>query len=222
NAGTISSQSGNGVFVLNALSVTNTSTGIIESTGTSAEAIIGGALLLNNAGIVRVTATQFFAVDADTIATGSSNTGSITGNVAAINANDSIDMTNSGVISAGILAIQATNAIQFDNMGTVSADRRALVATDVSITNSGTIAATGGSGLQAIAIISTTATITNDASGVISATGSAANNDAINTSDTTSIDNAGLISSAGRSAIRVDSNASIINESGGTIIGVTG
>ncbi len=169
-----------------------------------------------------MTDTVFFAVDATTIKTGSVNSGTINGNLAAINADDSIDMTNSGTITGGLLAIQATNAITFDNMGTVSGDRRGFVAADVQITNSGAITATGGSGLQAIGIVSITGNITNAASGTISATGAATNNDAINTDDTTTVDNSGMISSTGRSAVRVGSNASIINEAGGTIAGVTG
>jgi len=137
NAGTITSQLGNSVFIGTDANITNTSTGIIETTGTDAEAIIGGSLLLNNAGIVRVTATQFFAVDVDTIQTGSTNSGTISGNLAAINANDSIDMTNSGTITGGILAIQVTNTASLANLGTVSGDRRGIVADDVEITNSG-------------------------------------------------------------------------------------
>ena len=221
NGGTIMG-AGQGVFVIGSTSITNTTSGVIEATGTSAEAIVGSALLLNNAGIVQVTATQFFAVDVDTIETGSSNSGTISGNAAAINANDSIDMTNSGTITGGILAIQATNTATLANSGTVSGDRLGIVANDVEITNSGTITASGGSGLQAIAIFTLTGNITNDVSGVISATGTAANNDAINTADITTVDNFGLISSAGRSGIRAGGNATIINETGGTITGVTG
>jgi outer membrane autotransporter protein len=222
NAGTITSANGNGLFIIGPTSITNIASGIIESTGTNAEALIASSLLLNNAGTVRVTNTDFFAVDAITIEAGSTNSGTISGNLAAVDAIDIVDMSNSGTITGGILAIQADNAIKFDNMGTVSGDRRAFVANGVEITNSGTITATGGSGLQAIAIITLTGNITNTATGVISATGTAANNDAINTSDTTTVDNFGMISSTGRSAVRVDSNASISNEAGGTITGVTG
>jgi len=222
NAGIITSQIGNGVFIGADANITNTSTGVIETTGTDAEAVIAGSLLLNNAGIVRVTNTTFFAVDVTSIQTGSINSGTISGNLAAINANDSIDMTNSGTITGGILAIQATNTITFDNKGTVTGDRRGFVANDVEITNSGSITATGGSGFQAIAIVTLTGNITNTASGIISATGTGTNNDAINTADTTTVDNFGMIASTGRSGVRAGGNATIINETGGTITGVTG
>ena len=222
NAGIITSQLGNGVFIGADANITNTSTGVVETTGTDAEAVIAGSLLLNNAGIVRVTNTTFFAVDVTSIQTGSTNSGTISGNLAAINADDSIDMTNSGTITGGILAIQVTNTASLANLGTISGDRRAIVADDVEITNSGTISATGASGLQAIAIVTLTGNITNAASGTISAAGTAANNDAINAADTTTIDNSGMISSTGRSGVRVGGNTTIINEAGGTIIGVTG
>jgi outer membrane autotransporter protein len=271
NDGTVSGGTGDAVGADTA-SVTNNATGIIESTGTNSIAIGTNNLLLNNAGIVRELADAIFsAVDTLVLEAGSTNSGTIAGNAAAIAAEDfnlansgtitangfglvafvNLNLTNSGTISAkgvdgfetfaidataadivntssGIISgadigANATNVLNLTNFGTVIADRRTLIADVANITNSGTITATGALGLQAIAVISNTATIINTSSGNISATGPASDSDAINVQmDGATIDNAGMISSTGRSAIRVGSNASIINESGGTIIGVTG
>jgi outer membrane autotransporter protein len=218
NDGTISGGS-NGVNS-NTANIRNGATGVIETRGVFASAIGTTSLLLNNAGIVRDTAAIFGAISTTTLQAGSTNSGTITGSIAAF-ATDDFDLANSGTIIGGVIGISANNGLTFANSGTVAADRRGIQATDAIIMNADTITATGVSGLQVIAISSNTANTTNTVSGTISTTGTASNNDAINTFDTTTVDNSGVISSTGRSAVRVGSNASITNEAGGTITGMT-
>ena len=238
----------NGISAVGTLALTNDSTGVISASTTDPNF---GAFAVNptkgltgsNAGTISASASAFEAIAIQSNVINFTNTGMITASgtnqfntIGILGVNSSV-LTNSGTISANGgtgatgTAVESLGSLNVNNLagglikgfgsGTTSASIGVFAAgnagTDM-IMNAGTIS---GDDVGIFSRSNASTTITNTSVGVISTTGANPNIDAINTSNTTTVDNFGSIVSAGRSGARVGSNASITNESGGSITGVT-
>jgi uncharacterized protein with beta-barrel porin domain len=186
------------------ITVNNVAGGTI--TGVSSEAIAtSGTVNLTNAGAV--SGTNATTIGAGIVNITNTNTGTISGSNFALG---TIFVSQSGSIinsSGSITAVTGT-----------ATQTEAIFAslTTVTVSNSGTIQATGA---NSIGIAANGVTITNSAGATISGALDGVNMQA---GATSSIANTGTISGAGRSGLRLGSNASVTNTGNGLITGLTG
>jgi uncharacterized protein with beta-barrel porin domain len=217
NNGTIAG-SGTGFVVINGIvtpgSLTATNTGTISATTTG----VGiAAIAINASTSVNLTNTGGHV-------TASSNGGEavgVQGNAVTVNSTGTISAT--GGTSGGSLGVFGLNSVAVTNNGTISVDDTggtdlaAGVASlgTLNLTNGGTIQATGFQAVGVLADGTTTTAVTN--TGTISGAFEGINS----ISATTTIINSGLITGTTDAGIRA-STASIENDAGGTISGLTG
>ena len=194
--------SGNGI-------ATGGVTGTVDVTVQSGGTVQGGNAVTFGGTTTANTLTNFGTVQG----IGSLSSG-VSAGTATINNSGMITGLSSGAFGDNLTITNNTGGtIQATDVSGVAVHAQGAVGFANIINNAGaTISATNTNG---IAIATTTAIINN--SGTISGA-----LDGVNTQNTTSLTNTGTITGANRSGVRVGSNASIDNEAGGTITGLTG
>ncbi|HLX18024.1 MAG TPA: autotransporter domain-containing protein [Bradyrhizobium sp.] len=227
NGGTISNTGTGGFGIFSASGNIN----ITSNSGTiqGAVAIQGGATITVN----NLTGGTITGLTSEAIGTSGRvnliNAGTVSGSNATTISAGIANITNSGTISGsnsalGTIFVSNSGSIINNSVnGNISAmtgtatQTEAIFAslTTVTVSNSGTIQATG---TNAIGIAANGMTVTNNAGATISGTLDGVNMQAGLTS---SIANTGTIS-GGRSALRLGSNASVVNTGTGLITGTTG
>jgi outer membrane autotransporter protein len=203
NSGTISSPD-TAIAAFGTLNVTNSSSGIIQSTGPTGTAIVSNnTLTVNNAGIIRQAGVGVGSLG-------------LLGPAGAMT-----NVTNSGTISGGMAAIDALGGATVINSGNLLAGMAgvATVGTTIVTNNQGGViqATTAGASAGVLAMSPTAPTTVTNA-GTISGNLDGVNT---NTSATTTISNSGMINATTRDGLRVNS-ATFTNAAGGTLTGATG
>ena len=203
NSGTISSPADT-IGASGALNVTNSSSGIIQSTGPTGGAIAANdTLTVNNAGIIRQAGVGMGSLG-------------LLGPAGAMT-----NVTNSGTISGGMAAIDALGGATVINSGNLLAGMAGVATVGTTIvtnTQGGVIQATTAGASAGVLAMSLTAPATVTNAGTISGNLDGVNT---NTSATTTISNSGMINGTTRDGLRVNS-ATFTNAAGGTLTGATG